>query len=164
MEFEKNLYEQLGKVTVFYSELEEALEYLLSALLNQPLKVAAIILHRRPISNSTNIIEALFKEKIIDTNLQSPMDKWLQGMRDCINKRNLYVHSTWSIRDPEFTIRSKSKINKKGFKSDWSWARPSEIEELANSIEGIITSELHGILLEMEEKGLTDFADLPLDY
>lgn len=163
MIFEENLFQKLGQITVYYSELEEGIEHLFAALINQPTKIAAIIIHRQPISQTINILEALFKEKIEDLVLLRRIENWVSATRKCINDRNLFVHSTWSIRDPEFSIRSKAKIKKEGFISSWSWANPEEVEGVAKSIESAAL-ETYGILMDMESKGLTDYQNLPKDY
>lgn len=125
----------IGRVNVYYSQLEASLQVLIWAILDSGI-FSATITAELDVKRLRSLAANLYMDRFGTEEDAAHLKRLLGRAEQVEGRRNVVVHSIWQLRHPDNAIvRCKwTAKQKKGFKNDEIEVSVQEIETLAADI------------------------------
>lgn len=168
----KKMYSPIGQLAIAFSQLEESVIWLISALISGDLEFGEIICSQISFRQMFSIMDGLYRKKVNDPKLLADLDWIIKNCSLCEQYRNKIIHSSWGGRTGNYPIfsvlREKSKIKiGKGYKLDREIADENKIKQAAREILEM-KIHLNDFIINTEKKGfikaLQAFEIIPDEY
>lgn len=157
-----NHYLLIGKVTVYYSNLEWQLAHFISSILSFQDRRGSIITSELAFKQLVAVLFSLYKEiypEQIERHVQ--LNKALRKAQKAADERNKIVHSTWGAgENGNITrIKSKARVNK-GFGFEFPEYDEAKLNGIVLSIDDSICSIFDLHIKYLKENGRVHIINL----
>jgi len=144
----------LGRITANFQLLEMLLASWTGALIKTDQAAGFMITSQLSFRRLCELMGTMFRHRITDAEARSVMERLLKRAAKIEERRNAFIHSTWSDPDQQLkTARGKLKLSKDGVILHTERLSSAQMNQVGDSISDLI-KELNAFMFDLRKRGL----------
>jgi len=150
---------EIGSLTYYFQSMEVALALLLSSLISEDQKIGQIVSSQLSFNRLCNVLDALFRHKITDSDLVNEFEVLLSRVSKAEETRNRMLHSFYLVGEEEGEKSlTRAKITSKRGKGLKIQIEDLSIDELSSLTDevGATFKEIVDFIARLSESGHVD--------
>jgi hypothetical protein len=144
----------LGRITANFQLLEMLLALWTGVLIKTDQAAGFMITSQLSFRRLCALMGTMFRHRIVEVEARSVMERLLKQAAQIEERRNAFVHSTWSNPDQQSkTARGKIILSKDGVRVHTEKLSSDEMNHVGDSISELI-KELNAFMSDLQQRGL----------